>query len=404
MILRSVARPLLFCVALAGSSGCPSDTSTESVVTDSAGVRTISVRWDTAPILPVDTTRVLVIGGGGEYEGTDFYKVRGIAALGDSTLFVVDGGAQQVVRIDLTTRTTTRIGRRGDGPFEFRGLTTLIPTASGNMYVVDAHRRRIVEFSTSGDLIAAHGLPREAQAPGHLHVALAGPATIDGVYVGVVPAFTGLADGHVHRAYGALVRFAEPADTLTRFLGPSEFMSASAAGAVMFGASTLISGSADGAWIGDTATPMVERWAPPAGLMTRVLWTTRRTRKLTPQRLEQFWRTVEGNLAKRDVAVLAEMKQIITFADSIPAFGSLVAGPRAIWIADQHPPEAQYFDEPVGTQEWLVVDWQTGDSYRVVAPTGFELRLVTSTHLVGVHRDGLGVETVRLYPAPAVRR
>lgn len=402
MNLRSMAQPLWFCMALA--AGCHSDTSTASVVADSAGVRTIRISWDTAPVRPVDTTRVLVIGGAGEFDDAGFYKVRGIASLGDTTLFVVDGGAQQVVRVDLMTRRMVRIGRRGDGPFEFRGLTSLIPTAAGNLYAVDAQRRRIVEFSASGDLVAEHGFPREAQAPGHLHVVLAGPATMDGIYVGVVPVFTGMPDGHAHRAYGALVRFSEPSDTLVRFLGESEFISADAAGAVMFGASTLMSGSEDGIWIGDTATPMVERWAPRAGLVTRVLWTTRRARQLTPPRLEQFWKTVESKLPGSDMSVLAEMKQTIPFADSIPAFGSLVTGAREVWIADHYPPEAVYFEEPVSTQEWLVVDWETGDSYRVVTPSGFELRLVTPTYLIGVHRDGLGVETVRLYPVPAIGR
>src|SRR5690606_1053514 len=88
----------------------------------------------------------------------------------------------------------------------------------------------------------------------------------------------------------------------------------------------------------------------------------------------------------------AEMKQTLPFADSIPAFGSLVTGPREIWIADQYPPEARYFEEPIRAQEWLVVDWETGDSYRVVTPPGFSLRLVTPRHLVGVHRDALGAE------------
>src|SRR5690606_19444833 len=99
-----------------------------------------------------------------------------------------------------------------------------------------------------------------------LYVAWAGPATIEVIYVGVVPAFSGLPDGQAHRGYGALARFTEPSDTLTRFLGESEFMSATAAGAVMFGASTLMSGSENGVWIGDMATPMVERWAPSEGL------------------------------------------------------------------------------------------------------------------------------------------
>lgn len=402
MTLRLMARVLLFGAALAGPIGCRSDTSTDTVVTDSAGVRTISVSWDAAPILPLDTTHVLAIGGGDEFKDTDFHKIRGIAFLGDSTLFIVDGGAQQIVRIDMITRSTARIGQRGDGPFEFRGLTSLIPAGGGNLYAVDAQRRRIVEFSASGDLVAEHAFPPEARAPGHLYVALAGPATIEGIYVGVVPAFSGLPDGHAHRAYGALARFTEPSDTLTGFLGASEFISARAAGAVMFGASTLMSGSESGVWIGDTATPMVERWAPPAGLMTRVVWTTRRTRELTPQRLQRFWSTVESNLPSGDVSSLAEMKQTLPFADSIPAFGSLVTGPREIWIADQYPPEARYFEEPIRAQEWLVVDWETGDSYRVVTPPGFSLRLVTPRHLVGVHRDALGAETVRLYPAPAV--
>src|SRR5690606_41860275 len=79
------------------------------------------------------STHVLAIGGGDEFKDTDFHKIRGIAFLGDSTLFIVDGGAQQIVRIDMITRSTARIGQRGDGPLEFRGLTSLIPAGGGHL-------------------------------------------------------------------------------------------------------------------------------------------------------------------------------------------------------------------------------------------------------------------------------
>jgi hypothetical protein len=91
------------------------------------------------------------------------------------------------------------------------------------------------------------------------------------------------------------------------------------------------------------------------------------------------------------------MKTILPFADSIPAFAELLASPSHVWIRSTVDPEVELLDLPTPPQEWLVVDYRTGASRRMIMPARFTLWYATANYVLGVHRDALGIETVRRY-------
>jgi hypothetical protein len=60
----------------------------------------------------------------------------------------------------------------------------------------------------------------------------------------------------------------------------------------------------------------------------------------------------------------------------------------------------ELLDLPTPPQEWLVVDYRTGTSRRLMMPAGFTLWFATPDYVLGVHRDELGIETIRRYGLP----
>ncbi len=54
-------------------------------------------------------------------------------------------------------------------------------------------------------------------------------------------------------------------------------------------------------------------------------------------------------------------------------------------------------EEPLPALEWLVIDGTAGQAGSVVTPAGLRVLRVGRDFVVGVHKDALGVETVRLH-------
>jgi hypothetical protein len=380
------------------SPACDSSHAPELVVADSAGVRLVRLSWDDTPIDTVDGAADLIVGDGQAFDSLEFFGIRHVSLARDSAILVADRG-QRIIRIDLRTGAVLRLGRSGDGPLEFRGLARVLPMQSGNILAVDARRRRIVEVAASGELVREVPFPEVATAGGTLLVLPAGPVSFETLHVAAIPGFEN-SDGRAHRGFGAVLRLAEPAETLAVFRGPTTFAGRGATGAVVFGANTLFAGSADGLWLGDTAEPRVELWTPGQGLAAVVRWLSQDARVVSADREAEFWSRVESGMPPDQRAALAEMKRTLPFADSIPAFGSLIAAPPYVWIGRAHAPEVMALDLPTPPQEWLVVDYRTGSARRILTPASFTLTGATESFILGVHRDALGIETLRRYRLP----
>lgn len=71
---------------------------------------------------------------------------------GDTVGVWFDRGEQQIVILDLRTRAHRRIGRRGSGPLEFSGLTTLARWSGDSILAMDGGQRRasVIAFAKNG--------------------------------------------------------------------------------------------------------------------------------------------------------------------------------------------------------------------------------------------------------------
>jgi len=91
----------------------------------------------------------------GRREGEELADVWGLAATPDGSVFILDGGNAQVVKLDAGLRLVRTFGREGQGPGEFRyqrvsgAEATWIAADDSSLYIMDT--RGVSEFDPSGE-------------------------------------------------------------------------------------------------------------------------------------------------------------------------------------------------------------------------------------------------------------
>lgn len=81
--------------------------------------------------------------------------------LTDSSVIIADGGSLQLLRFDHAGAFLQSMGRRGDGPGEFRNIRWIAADGDGRVIVLDASLRRVSVFSVGGELHETFKLPDE---------------------------------------------------------------------------------------------------------------------------------------------------------------------------------------------------------------------------------------------------
>ena len=181
-------------LALAGASimtACtePGDLSVHAVVTDSAGVRIVTfsdVQSDLAPTLAtkelLNTARI----------GLDLHKVVGVRLMADGSLVVGNAGFHEIIHLSPEGEVLRRFGRPGDGPGEFRDMTSVeVSSSPARIVAYDAETARLTEFHLDGDSVATRPLSPESPV------------------VDLVPLAYSWADSVVLAVFGAQWRFAQ---------------------------------------------------------------------------------------------------------------------------------------------------------------------------------------------------
>jgi hypothetical protein len=128
----------LLAVGLLAGCGTPSTGQPAATVKDSLGVRLVDANWDHASGFEVAAEPDLILGGTDDPVLT-FYGVRDITLIGDDLLAIIDGSAEQIVLVDISTGYVRRIGARGDGPTEFRGLARELAGTAGGTHLTFVH-------------------------------------------------------------------------------------------------------------------------------------------------------------------------------------------------------------------------------------------------------------------------
>jgi hypothetical protein len=111
---------------------------------------------------------------------------------------------------------------------------------------------------------------------------------------------------------------------------------------------------------------------------------------VSPSDIDAYWDRELSSRNERYVSALQRMRDVMVFPEFFPAFADLRTDDRGrLWARAYAPPGSD-------VSEWYVFDdgeWVA----RLTLDPAFQLRVITGDFAIGVLRDEMGVEFIRMY-------
>lgn len=364
-------------------------------VRDSAGIRIVEShrpRWGEGEGWVVEAEPSLQLGAVEGDTPESFARVVGMRRLSDGTIVVADGGEFQLKYFDAAGRFLRSVGRNGGGPGEFQGIAQLFTCGADSLVVWDPWQPRASVFDGRGQYV--RGVQFEVPPPsgsvyrlsecgaGGEVVVMGWPRT-DGIPQGLhrpaVPVyFSRISDGRVQVEVG-------------EFPGDDRSGSQYGSRPATFGRRTLVA-MGDGRVFLGTGDGYEIRGYGLDGTLEVVV---RRSRGVLPVTREDVARYQEAQLSlARDPNQRREWEQSLAaeeYPANFPAYAAMRTDPEGrLWV--------QYYPRPgEAGSEWAVFgqggEW-LGD---VTMPKGLGIYQIGVGYVLGIWRDELGVDYVRMH-------
>ncbi|HEX9639970.1 MAG TPA: hypothetical protein VGB13_01505 [Candidatus Krumholzibacteria bacterium] len=208
----------LTCCAVCAVAACQGGVDDQLVVRqDSAGVSIVESsgpEWSRTAGWTLDSIASFALSGSGA--AYEFARVTDATFLSNGQLVVLDEGAHQARFFDREGVFVRAVGREGEGPGDFSGLSSVFGLRGDSVLVYDSWLRRATILDSAGAVARIVTLPADLQAPELF------PITGDG-FVAKAWSLTGFMDvAGAYRADYAIVRLDEHGavrDTLARMPG-----------------------------------------------------------------------------------------------------------------------------------------------------------------------------------------
>jgi hypothetical protein len=339
------------------------------------------------------TLRIGVVDGDAAYQ---FNQIAGVGRLADGTVVVGDGGAQEVRFFGSDGRHLRSVGRSGEGPGEFLGLSVVGVGPSGQVWAYDFSLRRITWFSPDGE---EAGLTSLAMEPPVLTAVGALP---DGTFLlkqlwGAVQVSEASVSG-LRRDPVAWVRFDDGGaliDSLGSYPGREVYLYDENGRGVMstppFARNSVGTIRGERVVVGDQESFELGEY-DTQGALLRVIRIPDRVEDVGPAELEAY---IQGRLAtyppERHPSIRQSLEEMPA-PNTLPAYGGMISDSRGnLWVGAwaMFPEVAPFwtlFDED---GRWLGV---------VEVPPNFFPMDIGEDWVLGVERDEMDVEYVTLYP------
>jgi hypothetical protein len=414
---RHASRRSLVLLLLPVLAACGGGTSAGDglAVRDSAGVVIVEARradgtaaLDEWLVEPAPSLEIGLIEGDAPYL---FANIEGARLLEDGGVAVADRGSAQLRFFDADGRFLRAAGGHGEGPGEFSYVRGVDRCGADSLYVYDLDFRTVV-FSADGRY-AREARPWGPAAPERRpyllrcnengYFAAVGwdrsPHRIPAVgeppilYRAEAPAWIleplrqATASARRDDFAGTGLRLAaelEPVLTSERLANPR------GTGPHPLGRGATMAMDASGLWIGTGEAHELRRYSLD-GTLARILRWNGDDLAVTAAHIEG-WHAAElerGNAARR--ASIAQTLRDSPVPAALPAFVRIEIDPEGmIWIQPFHSPGS-------AAPAWIVLDPDRGPVARVTMPEGLRVTDIRTDALVGVHRDDLGVERVRVH-------
>ncbi len=384
-----VACAVLAC-ALAGWTGCAGDGPRDGVVRrDSAGVRIVesqAPRWAEGGAWVVDPEPVLDLATSGQGAGHEFHRVRHATRLRDGRIAVADEGSNEIRMFGPDGAFHGKVGRTGDGPGEYRRLTSVHEIRGDSLLAFDSWLARFTLYDPQGHPVFTFNVPDANQ-----RVWRAWPVG-DSAIVSIRHHLEPIVEYGLYRVPYAIVKTdlrGDGADTLAILPGYEGFQFEAGDARPLFGRDGHMTARGDRIAIGDAET-----------LQVTVLGLDGRIRHIARAPAFDLRVTPEEVRAERAAAVpsedappfLREIAAQLPDPTTRPAYARLLLDPFGnVWAPEAHgrvmpdrPVRCQVFD---ADGRWL------GE---VVLPSRFTPFEVGQRYVLGVQVDEAGVEHVLL--------
>lgn len=390
--------PLALCgPVVLQACGPPEEPVARTAVRDSAGIRV--VENSSAPGVDREGWRIhaepsLSIGGG-EREDDQLFQVRGVIWLRGGRIAIANAGSLEIRIHDATGSLLRTIGGSGRGPGEFLSIEYLGSYGADTLVVLDYLQRRISYVHLEDGFLRS--------APVDLEVGLS-LLTWGNLPDGRLLIGGGATAASVAQLRNGLNR--TPSDfTVAAVDGSLDFVLAEVAGGEVFaqGVGTdlelwrvpfakrpVAAVSRDRLYTGSADRYEIHGWDPD-GTLALIIRLEQEPRPVTPEDIERF---IAMSVAESpdDEAELRRVLGRMPRLETMPAHGRFLADTQGcLWVEEYRPP----FE--TGPAVWTVFDADGAVRGRLEAPAGVQLMSVGDDRVMGVFRDSLDVESVRMH-------
>jgi hypothetical protein len=364
--------------------GCGQNDSRSTAFTNEAGA---PVSIETMPLLTL-----------GEADGDTlqtFHQVRQPFLLGGDRVVVPLAGTNVIRVFDLGGSYLASFGRPGPGPGEFTRLDQA--WARGDtLEAYDSGTRTITRFLPTGQLESLRlENPDTSSRLTSPFSAVSGTFGEGWVMIAVPFAGFGARDSLRILHFG---RDGRSTGVLGEVLGMRRYQSAAGSGPEPLSPRARVALANGVLYTGETLTPRIDV-LDASGERRSVAWNPMGTESAS-----RAWQLLRDSLvasapADRRAAVveqyrhLQEPEQISTFWDVVPDQAGFV------WISPYEPLNHSFspFAPEASGGEWSVYTSNGEKVAEVSVPAGLQPTFIDERHVVGIHRDELGLETVRVY-------
>lgn len=421
------ARPVLLLVAIGatttalaaacGSSERISSDGSSVLRRDSAGIRVVesaAPAWADAHAWTIDPDPDVVIGAAPllkadavDSEAVPLERVQAVRILSDGRILVADDGAAQVLIFDDGGRLSSRIGSKGEGPGEFRGISNVHTCAGDTIVVADGWDAHL--FDPEGRFLRRATYRAAGTRTGYVGISAdCSRALIRWNSDEPPPGRLGL----VETTFGWMDLETEAVDTLARaflFEGwTREFYSEIGTFAVPWGAAAYTYAQlGDTLVVGHGRTAEIRRYDPAGRLLSLTRWAdrprpvTRADRRRYEERRRESLAGMPDHPESRFwYPKLDEFPELPTHK---PLFDRILADDEGgLWLRASPPQSCGDFDgrlqvPPPTNRRWIVLAADGAWLGEVALPDRFDLHAVARGRIYGVVEDSLDVQTVQVF-------
>jgi hypothetical protein len=364
---------------------------------DSSGVTIIESQgpaWREGTGWHLSSQPTLEIGqadGPPEYQ---FHRVEGALLLEDGRIVVADAGSGEIRFYGHDGAFQKSSGRRGQAPGEYQAITSLGYGPADSIWVFDYGLRRFTVLTSQGEVM------RTLTVGGNLSALNAVGRLSDGWFV-VREGWSGAL--HTENRQGlardpvAVVRTSpngSELDTIATVVGREVYLSSEDGRAVMsaplFARSSSAAVSGDRVYIGDQETFEVKSYNA-GGSLEQIVRVPNVDLRLTGSDIQDAKEAVLANEPKERRAMMRHHYDQMDVPPTRPAYSDLMVDARGnLWTAE-------YVRYPESPAVWTVFSPDGALLGEVHMPQNFRPFKIGQDWLIGVGRDELDIEYVRLY-------